>query len=213
VRWLPLTGIAFVALFVAAALLYGSGAGSSAGEIAAYYADAGDRLRQIGGFAALLLGCVFLGVYVAVLVRRVVSAEPLAPVALVSGACAVGLLAVANALWAATAFTVELEPGYRPSPHTHLLVEDGAFVVLVSAAALALPFVAVTSWAATAARVLPRWFAVLGVLAMLGLAAAYWYVPLLAFLVWIAAGSLALTGRWSAGCGYPHPRPPGQTLP
>jgi hypothetical protein len=201
VRRLPLTGVAFVALFVAAALLYGSGAGSSPDEISAYYADAGDRMRQIGGFAVLLLGCLLLAAYVAVLVRRVVDAEPLATIALVSGACAVGLLAVANALWAVTAFTVELEPGYRVSPHTHLLVEDGAFVVLVSAAALAIPFVGVTSWAAASARVLPRWFAVLGVLAVLGLAAAYWYVPLLAFLAWIAAGSVALSGGRSAGCG------------
>jgi hypothetical protein len=201
VRWLPLTGIAFVALFGAAALLYGNGAGSSPDEIAAYYADAGDRLRQIGGFAVLLLACLFLAAYVAVIVRRVVDAEPLATIALASGTCAVGLLAVANALWATTAFTAELEAGYRVSPHTHLLVEDGAFIVLMSAAALAIPFVAVASWAAASMRVLPRWFAVLGVLAMLGLAAAYWYFPLLAFLLWIAAGSLALTGRRSAGCG------------
>ena len=122
-RRLGLTGVAFVVLFVAAVALYGSGAGSS--EIASYYAGFGNRMRQIGGFAVLLLGCLFLAVSVAVLIRSVVGAEPLATVALVSGTCAVGLLAVANALWAATAFTVELEPAYRVDPETHLLIEDG----------------------------------------------------------------------------------------
>jgi hypothetical protein len=195
VRQLALTGIVFVALFVAAAGLYGSGAGSSPGEIASYYADTGNRMRQIGGFAVLLLGCLFLAAYVAVLVTGVVRDQLLAPVALVSGACAVGLLAVANALWAATAFTVELEPAYHVGRGTHLLIEDSGFVVLVSAAALAIPFVAVTSWAASSSQLLPRWFGVLGVLAVLGLAAAYWYFPLAAFLVWIAAGSLALRAR------------------
>lgn len=194
-RRLGLTGVAFVVLLVAAASLYGSGAGSSAGEIASYYADFGNRMRQIGGFAVLLLGCLFLAVYVAVLIRSVVGAEPLATVALVSGTCAVGLLAVANGLWAATAFTVELEPAYHVDPRTHLLIEDGAFVVLVSAAALAIPFVAVTSWAASSSDVLPRWFGALGIVAVIGLAAAYWYLPLLAFLAWVAAGSLALGAR------------------
>ena len=182
-------------LFVAAAALYGSGAGSSAGEIASYYAGFGNRMRQIGGFAVLLLGCLCLAAYVAVLIRSVVGGEPLATVALVSGICAVGLLAVANGLWAATAFTVELEPAYHVNPETHLLFEDAGFVVLVSAAALAIPFVAVTSWAASSAQVLPRWFGALGILAVAGLAAAYWYFPLLAFLVWIAAGSVALVAR------------------
>lgn len=194
-RLLPLTGVAFVALFVAAAALYGSGAGSSAGEISSYYADFGNRLRQIGGFAVLLLGCLFFAAYAAVLIRSVVGVEPLATVALASGTCAVGLLAVANGLWAATAFTVELEPTYHLDPRTHLLIEDSGFVVLVSAAALAIPFVAVTSWAASTSDVLPRWFGPLGIVAVGGLAAAYWYFPLLAFLAWIAAGSLALRAR------------------
>ena len=67
--------------------------------------------------------------------------------------------------------------------------------MLVSAAALTIPFVAVTSWAASSSHVLPRWFGALGVLAVVGLAAAYWYFPLLAFLAWIAAGGVALGAR------------------
>jgi hypothetical protein len=125
-RWLGLTGLAFVGLFVLAIVLYGNGAGSNPSQIVDYYASPASRMRQIAG---------------------------------------------------------------------HLLIEDAAFVVVVSAMAIAIPFVAVISLAASASGELPRWFAVLGFIAVLGLAAAYWYLPLFAFLVWIASGSLLVWRR------------------
>jgi hypothetical protein len=102
------------------------------------------------------------------------------------------LLAVGNALWAASAFTAEIESGYRVNPQSHLLIEDAAFVIVVSAMAIAIPFVAVSSVVASRTRRLPRWFAYLGIVAAVGLAGAYWYLPLLGFLVWISCGSLLL---------------------
>jgi hypothetical protein len=53
VRWAPLSGIAFVACFVLAVALFGSGAGSRPAEIAEYYANHGDRIRQVAGFYVL----------------------------------------------------------------------------------------------------------------------------------------------------------------
>ena len=100
------------------------------------------------------------------------------------------MLAAGNALWASSAFTAQLEPDYRMSPQAHLLLEDAAFAVIVSGMALAIPFVAVTSFAAVRSRRLPRWFGPLGAVAVVGLAAAYWYWPLAAFLAWIACVSV-----------------------
>ena len=100
------------------------------------------------------------------------------------------MLAAGNALWASSAFTAQLEPDYRMSPQAHLLLEDTAFAVIVSGMALAIPFVAVTSFAAVRSRRLPRWFGPLGAVAVIGLAAAYWYWPLAAFLAWIACVSV-----------------------
>ena len=191
-RWLPLTGLAFAVCFALAVALYGSGAGSDPAAISAYYASSANRLRQIGGFAALLAGCVFLLGYVVVLVSAIVRNEPLRTIALLSGAGAVLLLAVGNALWAASAFVAEIERDYRINPQTHLLIEDAGFAVVVSAMAIAIPFVLSVSLAALRSRALPRWFALLGGLAAVGLAAAYWYLPLSAFLVWIACGSVLL---------------------
>ena len=67
--WLVATGRFSLWGIALAVGLYGSGAGTDPAEVAAYYASSADRLRQIGGFAALLAGCGFLLVYVVVLVR------------------------------------------------------------------------------------------------------------------------------------------------
>jgi hypothetical protein len=192
VRWLPLSGVAFVACFALAVALYGSGAGNDPIEIVAYYASSANRLRQIGGFAALLAGCLFLLVYVVVVVREVVREEPLSTIALLGGAGAALLLAVGDALWAASALTAEIESGYRMSAPAHLLIEDAGFAVVVSGMAVAIPFVLAVSVATARSGRLPYWFALLGGVAVIGLAAAYWYLPLAAFLLWIACGSLLL---------------------
>lgn len=183
-----LSGIGFAACFAVAATLYGSGAGSRPAEIAAYYASSGDRARQIAGFAVLLAGCVLLLVFVGRLCRIACVGNAV----LASGIAATALLALANALWGASAFTVELEPGYRIDPRTHLLFEDAGVAVLVTAAALAIPFVVGSSLRAVHTIGFPRWFIPLGGVAALGLAAAFWYWPLAAFLLWIACGSVLL---------------------
>jgi hypothetical protein len=190
-RLSALSGLAFVACFAGAAALYGSGAGDHAAEIAAYYSDRGDRMRQIAGFAVLLAGCVFLLVYVGRLCRSTGAGHAV----LGSGIAATALLVVGNALWATSAFTVETEPDYRIDPRTHLLFEDAAWLMVVSAAALAIPFVVGITLRTRRGARLPRWFAWLGGLAALGLATAYWYVPLAAFLAWIACGSVLLALR------------------
>jgi len=195
VRRLPLSGLAFVGCFAVSVALYGSGAGSDPAGIVAYYSSSADRLRQIAGFAVLLVGCVFLLVYVVVLTQDVVDEEPLSTIALLSGGAGTLLLAAGNALWASSAFTAELERNYRTSPQAHLLLEDAGFALVVSGMALAIPFVAGTSLAAVRSRRLPRWFGLLGAVAVVGLAAAYWYWPLAAFLAWIACGSVLAAAR------------------
>jgi hypothetical protein len=64
--------------------------------------------------------------------------------------------------------------------------------VLVTAAALAIPFVVGSSLRAVRTIGFPRWFVPLGGVAAVGLAAAYWYWPLAAFLLWVACGSVLL---------------------
>ena len=128
-----LSGLAFVVCFSGAAALYGSGAGDHAAEIAAYYSDHGDRMRRIAGFAVLLAGCVFLLLYVGRLCRSTGAGHAVSR----SGIAATALLGLANALWAASAFTVETEPGYRIDPRTHL-VPLAAFLAWIGCASVLL---------------------------------------------------------------------------
>jgi hypothetical protein len=135
------SGLGFVVCFVVGAVIYGNGAGNSASEITAYYARDSDRLRQIVGFAFVLAALVFFIVFVAAL-RRALRTGVAADAILAAGTGVAILIAAANALWAASAFTGEIKPNYHIDPRTHLLVEDAGFALLLSAAAFGIAFVA-----------------------------------------------------------------------
>jgi hypothetical protein len=189
VRWLALSGIAFVVCFAAAAIAYGGGAGSSPAEIHAYYSASGEQARQLAGFGLLLLGAMCLLLFVATLRIAVIRDELLGTVAVSSGAAAATLLTVANGLWAGTAFTAHFEGAGRISRSTHLMLEDTGFGFFIAAAATAIPFVAATALAAAREEQTRAWFGWLSVVAVGGLATAYWYVPTAFFLAWVLAAS------------------------
>jgi hypothetical protein len=180
--WCAFAGLAFVALFAAGAAVYGKGAGSSNTEIAAYYASNGDRLHQLIGFGLVAAAGVLLAVFASGFTSRA---------GLVSGALSAALLLVANALWAASAFTVEIEPGYRLDPRTHLLFEDAGLACFVSAAAAAIPLVVAVS----VERSTPRWLAGAGVAVAVALGLAYFYFPFFLFLAWVACVSVLALKR------------------
>jgi hypothetical protein len=189
-RLTGLSGLGFVICFAIAAVLYGSGAGFQQREISAYYADSGNRIHQIEGFAVLLAGCILLMVYVAVLQRFVAEGSLMRQVGAISGTGAVVFLMLANALWASTAFTVEIQRGYTVDAGSHLLLEDAAFVCLITAMVAAIPWVLITSISGARTGAMPRWVALLGIVASVGQLLAYWYVPLVGFLLWVATGSI-----------------------
>jgi hypothetical protein len=177
-------GIGFVAAFIAGVIAYGSGAGSTDADITSYYASHGNRLHQIVGFALIVVAIVLFVGFVAGLAGVLPPGSSI--VALVSGGCAATLLLAANALWASSALTIELEPGYRIDPRTHLLFEDAGFALLVSAAAVAVPLVAAVSLSAAYAR----WFALTGIVVGAALATSYWYFPFFVFLAWVGVAAV-----------------------
>jgi hypothetical protein len=102
------------------------------------------------------------------------------------------LLLAADALWAATAVTVEHERAFRLDPSTHLIVEDAGFVLFVAAMLAALGFVVAASVAELRTRALPRTLAVIGFPVAASLAAGWYYIPVFALLAWVAAASVFL---------------------
>ena len=189
-RWAPLSGIAFVACFVVAVVLFGSGAGSRPAEILSYYGSSGDRARQIVGFYVLAAGVVFFVWFASVLSQALG-----APVVLASGAVTAALLLAADALWAATAVTTQHQRAFRLDPNTHLLVEDAGFVLFVAAMLAALGFIVGASVAVLRTGALPRVLAFVGFPVAASLVAGWYYIPVFALLAWVAAASLFLIRR------------------
>ena len=184
-RWVALSGAAFVILFVVGVLLFGSGAGSRPGEIAAYYGDHGDRARQIAGFYALGIAVLFF-----VWFARVLSRTLDAPLAFAFGTVTGALLLGADGLWAATAVTVQHEDAFVLDPNTHLIIEDAGFAFFLAAMLAAMGFVATASVGILRTRRLPAPLGASGLLVAASLAAAWYYLPLFALLAWVLAASL-----------------------
>lgn len=186
-RWPAFSGIAFVVGFLTGIALFGGGAGSAPAEIAAYYSTHGDRVRQIAGFYVLGVSVLFFLWFAAVLCRRLG-----APLVLAAGSLTGALLLAADAVWAATAVTVQHEPSFVLDPSTHLLVEDAGFVLFLASMLGAMLFVMVTSVAILRTHALTRLLGFLGFAVAASLAASWYYLPVFAFLAWIAALSLML---------------------
>lgn len=183
-------GLGFVSLFTVAAILYGNGAGRHPNEIVAYYAVPANRFAQVAGFAALTAGLVLFAVFVASLRAQVARDEPWSSLILGAGFATLLCLLVANTLWASSAFTTIIETDYVIDPKAHLLLEDSGFAFLVAGGAMGATFVAAASFAMARSSGFPSWLAWLGLPVSLALLAVYWYVPLFAFLLWIAIVSV-----------------------
>jgi hypothetical protein len=195
VRWVALSGTAFVVAFVIAVLLFGSGAGRQPAEIAAYYGDHGDRVRQIAGFYALGIAVLFF-VWFSSVLSRILDA----PLVLAAGTLTGALLLGADGLWAATAITAQHERAFVLDPSTHLIIEDAGFALFLAAMLAAMGFVATASVAILRTRRLPTTLGVVGLLVAASLAAAWYYLPLFALLGWVLVTSLF--------CLRPHTRMP-----
>jgi hypothetical protein len=186
-RWRALSGTAFVVTTAAAIGLFGSGAGRQSAEILAYYSNHGDRVRQIAGFYMLGVGVLFFVWFAGVLGRTLE-----APLVLAAGSVAGTLLLGADALWTATAVTVQHERGFVLDPNTHLIIEDAGFVVFLAAMLGAAGFVATASVAIVRKGAMPRLLGWLGFPVAASLTAAWYYLPLFALLAWVLAASLLL---------------------
>jgi hypothetical protein len=180
-----LSGAAFFLFFVLAVLLFGSGAGRQPAEIAVYYGDHGNRVRQIAGFYTLGVAVLFLVWFSSVLRHTLES-----PLVLATGTLTGALLRGAGALWAATAITVQHERVFVLDPSTHLIVEDAGFALFLASMLAAMGFVASASVAILRTRRLPRALGLAGLLVAASLAAAWYYVPLFVLLGWVLVASL-----------------------
>jgi hypothetical protein len=196
-RLAALTGAAFVLLYVAAFAL-GIEVGASDREILDYYADSGNRAKEVVAFffiaAAALAFLVFASALRSLITRAEQEAALLAALTWAGGtACAVLVLA-GNAVSRATAFAA-MSDDFQLDPNTRRLVEDTGFLLFVSGALAAIVLVVAVSLAALRHGVLPRWLGWAGFPAAALLTLAIAFVGFLVLALWVIAVSVALARR------------------
>jgi hypothetical protein len=200
-RLAALSGLAFVVLYVAAFAL-GIEVGESDREILDYYADSGNRGKEVVAFfliaAAALAFVVFAGALRSLIARAEQETATLAALAWAGGtACAVLVLA-GNAVSRATAF-IAMSDEFQLDPNTRRVVEQVGLLLFASGALAAILLVVAVSLAALRHGVLPHWLGWAGFPAAALLTLAIVFVGFLVLAVWVLAVSAALAfGRPAA---------------
>jgi hypothetical protein len=192
-RLAALAGLGFVVLYVVAFAL-GIEVGDSDREILDYYADSGNRDKEVVAFFLIAGAALSLTVFATALRSIITRVEQesamLAALAWAGGIGCAALILAGNAVSRATAFASSDE-GFQLNVDTRDLFEAAGFLLFVSGALAAILLVVGVSIATLRHGVLPRWLGWAGfvVAALLPLAIAF--VGFLVFLLWVIAISAA----------------------
>ena len=129
-RWWPLTGVAFVALWIGVGFATDSDvdSGDSDAKILAYYAKSANRGRHFAAFFLILATGLVLIWFLAKLRERLVRAEggpgTLTALAFGAGIAAVALWTVSDAFFAAAAVAVDDTSKFHLDPNTFRILSD-----------------------------------------------------------------------------------------
>ena len=201
-RWSPLSGIAFVVLFVVGSALYDRVPDISASDaaIAAYYTDSGNQLTLQVAYLVLTLAAVLFVWFVGTLSALVRRAEDqdgvLSRVILVSGGAYVTLTLVGTILVEMTADIGDDTNAFHIDPNATRLFTDAYYTyVFETALPLVAPLVFAASLAFLRTTSSPRWLAWAGVVVSVTCLVGFLGVPMGLFLLWTAAVSISMVRR------------------
>lgn len=198
--WTPIAGVLAAVTFAAGVILSSASPKDSASDaqVIAWYTHHGHRIADLVG-AYLLAACgLFLLWFVSGLCQRLRAAEGpggrLATVALGGGIVCVGML------WAGAAALVSISgaesfggvPAIRNADLARFLPQVGDAAILLFAMFGAIALIDATSIVIWRTGVLPRWFAWLGFACAVVLLFGVVFIPMVAFPVWLLAGSVIL---------------------
>lgn len=203
-RWAPLTGVLTVVLWIAALVVQGGGVDTkkSDSQILAYYADDGNRTKQIGAFFLVLAASMSFIWFLSALRARIAAAEggagTLTALAFGSGLVTAGLWVVAAGLWAVVADTLQETDRFVLDPNTYRVLGGLGYMLFVSGVTITLVLVAATSIAALRTGLLPRWLGWVGIAVALVLTMSWTFVPFFILLAWLIVVSVILSVRVGA---------------
>lgn len=167
-RWAPASGIVYAVLVVTGTLLIVLDEIDSQSNqaIAAYYADAGNRLTEIVGFFLMVVGVLFFLVFVSTLWNRFgptgKGSTILSSLVVGAGVAAAALFVVAACLLSATSFAVTFESGFQVDPNLARFVTGLGYQLLLAATLVTTGLVVATSTFALTTSALPTWLGWIG---------------------------------------------------
>jgi hypothetical protein len=202
-RWAPISGVIFVALWIAL-FVVAKDPGDTDAEITAYFADDGNRTRQVWTFFLVLGAALFFVWFLTVLRGRLAEAEgrsgPLTALAFGAGLVAVGLWLVADVFFSAVSFAVDFTENelYTVEPNTFRLLDNMGYALWFSGTTIASLVVIASSILSVRTGFLPKWIGWVGFVAAATMLVAFFFIPFLIWLGWVLVVSLVLLWKPSA---------------
>jgi hypothetical protein len=166
-RWAPVSGILFVALWVATVALTDSpDSGDSDGKILAYYAKHSNRVHHWIAFFLVAVALFFFLWFLSVVRSRLAAAEGgpgrLTAVATTAGVVFVTILTLGAVTEFSFVAAISDTSRFHPDANTIRLLQDLAYIFFVLSLFAAAAFVWAVSLLGWRAGALPRWLAGLG---------------------------------------------------
>jgi hypothetical protein len=210
-RWGPLAGVGFVILIVVAFGVGGSSPDTSgpSTKIATYLVKSSAFNRNVAALFIALAAVILLVLFYAALRIRLSTADlrfgSHGTLALAAGIVSAVFLFMAVSMFVAPLLAAHDARPNPIDPNLYRLMQDGGYVFWVAAGAFGGVAAFATAAAVLGGSFLPRWFGwvsiVLGVISL----AAFFFVPMFGYWLWVLIGAIVLTVR-------PGPAP-GATTP
>jgi hypothetical protein len=200
-RWAPLAGVISVACSLVGVLfvLNQPEAKDSNAKIVAYFADHSHRVQAAVGFFVFLTGTLFLLAFLGTLRERLLAAEGqpgrLSALGFGAGVAAVPLWGISMLLANAVSFTVSESSSFTVDPNTFRLLGVASYVTWVAALFVSSVVVWTTSAVALRTGVLPRWYAVAGIVVGFVQLFGLFLFPFVAWWLWVVVTSVLLVTR------------------
>jgi hypothetical protein len=200
-RWVPLSGIAYVALFVVGLVLTSDSpqASDSDSEIVAYYTDSGNRNQEIVTFFLVVLAVLFFLWFLTSLHGRLRAVEDgsngLSTLALAGGITSATLLAAAVAVAFGPSFTRADSARYTIDADGARLAADTSYLLFVGSMMATAVLIGATSVLAVRTGVLPGWLGWIGLVAAVAMLFAIFFFPLFVLWAWVLVVSIVLVVR------------------
>ncbi len=197
-RWSPVSGVVFVALWVAAFVITNNTPESSDSDtsIVDYYNQSGHRTRDIAALFCVLAGALFFVWFLSALRSRLARAEGKAG-GLTAAAFGAGLVSAtlwfsAAALFVSPSMARSDTSKFQLDANTFRILNDLGYTLWFGGTTIAAVTVIATALLSLRAGPLPKWLAWLSFLVALTMLVAFVFIPILIWLGWVLVVSIVL---------------------